>query len=238
MGANNLPAATDGNVIPPTDHNALVEALLENLVPRNASRNVTSEAGSLGTSIYKWLRAYVKEYYVGTPGNNLKIYEGADSELWLERSSADNEIIKLRNGSLEVWLESFKILTLTTSNFSAPDKYISHDVLKTSSKIKVGNVAIKTDGDDYLEIFSETLTGCIAGKKIITDLVYTVENISGTVDLILKVNGTAVVTSGDYGPFNRYIHSYTVPSDGDYTISIELRDFVATRPGGYRIEEV
>lgn len=59
MGTNNIPTATDGTVIPSSDHNSLKEALTTNLVPRNTSGVSTESAGSLGTSVFPWLSLFL-----------------------------------------------------------------------------------------------------------------------------------------------------------------------------------
>lgn len=104
MGDNALTSRVDGNVIPASDHNELVQALLIDLVPRNNSRVAEDIIGSLGRSDLRWLRSYIKEMYIGDSANNLKVYEGAAGELWLERNSNTDEIIKLKNGSIEMWV--------------------------------------------------------------------------------------------------------------------------------------
>lgn len=54
MGTNTIPEATDGTIIPASNHNSLRDALKQDIVPRNASGVATNNAGSLGTSSFKF----------------------------------------------------------------------------------------------------------------------------------------------------------------------------------------
>jgi len=124
MGVNTLPVAVDDNIIPAEHNNALVEALLLDLVPRNASRVAQSDAGQLGSSIYRWLRAYLGEVLVGTTANNLKIYEGAPNQLWLEIPNGD--ILKVIQGSISIWTDG-------TKRFEIDDTGINWGVISNST---------------------------------------------------------------------------------------------------------
>lgn len=100
MGTGTLTSSADGDIIPASDHNQLVNALLEEIVPRDTTKAPVDEGGQLGTSLYRFLYAYVTNYFIGTAANNLKIYEGATGEIWLERANA--EIIKMRDGQIDI----------------------------------------------------------------------------------------------------------------------------------------
>ncbi len=63
MGTANIPAASDGTIIPAADHNALASALKDNLVPRNASGDAEADAGELGTDTYPWKKAAITAGY-------------------------------------------------------------------------------------------------------------------------------------------------------------------------------
>lgn len=73
MGTANIPEAVDGTVHPTTHHNGIRSALMDNLVPRNASANAADEAGNLGTSAYRWLIGYIKSVFIGSVANNISI---------------------------------------------------------------------------------------------------------------------------------------------------------------------
>lgn len=110
MGTGTLTTRSDNDLIPASDHNEILEALSIDLVPRNASNAAQDIIGSLGTSAYRWLYAYVQQYYIGNSANNLRIYEGASGEIWI--NNGQNEIIKLKNGELSFEIdgtERFKV---------------------------------------------------------------------------------------------------------------------------------
>lgn len=100
MGTGTLTSRSDGEKIPASDHNELVEALVGDYVPRNPSRAPQDIIGQLGTSVYRFLRAYIKEYFIGASANNLKIHEGATGEIWIE--NPNNDRIKIKDGSIEL----------------------------------------------------------------------------------------------------------------------------------------
>jgi hypothetical protein len=64
MGTANIPSATDGDVIPATDHNSLRAAFIGDNVPRNASGDATANAGDCGTATYPYKRANITTGYL------------------------------------------------------------------------------------------------------------------------------------------------------------------------------
>lgn len=140
MGTNTLTSRVDGEKIPASDHNELVQALLIDLVPRNNSRAPEDIIGQLGISTLRWLRAYVKEYFVGTSANNLRIYEGAPNELWLERNSNSDEQIRIIENAIEFYTSGVKRFSITDSGIdwtaqpdnSIPTKTIQDKALYSS----------------------------------------------------------------------------------------------------------
>jgi hypothetical protein len=64
MGTNNIDAATDGTVIPPSQHNSIKSALSGDYVPRNASGVPEDEAGDLGTSSFQFKKARIINGYL------------------------------------------------------------------------------------------------------------------------------------------------------------------------------
>ncbi len=77
MGTANIPAATDGTPIPAAHHNSLRDAELVHKVPRNSSGNATDLAGSMGTSIYRWLMGYFQGLTIGVAANLVRIAESS-----------------------------------------------------------------------------------------------------------------------------------------------------------------
>lgn len=63
MGAGTLNPAVDGTPIPANDHNELVIALIQDLLPRHSDYAVTDIKGSLGSAAFRWLRAYIASGY-------------------------------------------------------------------------------------------------------------------------------------------------------------------------------
>jgi hypothetical protein len=61
MGVNSLATKASGNIIIPDDPNQYKQALNGDLVPRNTSGVVSASAGSLGTSSFKWLDAWLSQ---------------------------------------------------------------------------------------------------------------------------------------------------------------------------------
>ncbi len=59
MGTNSLSTQSDGTVINASDINQYKTALNEDLNPRNTSGVVTTNGGSLGSSSYEWLKAFI-----------------------------------------------------------------------------------------------------------------------------------------------------------------------------------
>ena len=103
MGTNNVDEATSGAVIPAAHHNSLREGISTDVVPRNASAVPTDQAGSLGTSLFTWLRVFAQEFKPGNPANNLRIYEGATGEIWIERTDTTDSL-RVKNGVIEMYI--------------------------------------------------------------------------------------------------------------------------------------
>jgi hypothetical protein len=83
MGSNTIPDATTGQIIPASDHNSLKEALGVDHVPRTAAGVATNKAGSLGTSLLKWLNSYVNKIFIGdAPASDLTIEEDSDDMIF------------------------------------------------------------------------------------------------------------------------------------------------------------
>lgn len=86
MGLNTIAAAVAGAVIKAANHNAIRTALTEDFVARTSAGVVSSEAGSLGTSTYRWLNLYATKLFVGS--NNIEI-SVANSELVFKISGTE-----------------------------------------------------------------------------------------------------------------------------------------------------
>jgi len=116
MGSGTLTSRSDNDLIPASDHNELVEALRIDFVPRNNSNAAEDIIGSLGTSAYRWLRGYITELRVGAAANNLRIYEGATGEIYIE--NGNNDRIKITDGAVELWTNGVKRFDVTDSGIN------------------------------------------------------------------------------------------------------------------------
>lgn len=130
MGTGTLPVAVDDNIIPATHHNALVEAMLLDIVPRNASRVATSDAGQIGSSLYRFLRGFFGEVRIGTSAENLKVYSGAANEMWIEIPNGDR--IQLAQGDISIWTDGVKRFSIQDGGI---DWSIINDFTILSSKL-------------------------------------------------------------------------------------------------------
>lgn len=236
MGTNVLPAASSGDVIPATDHNALVTALLEDLVPRNASRVPTDIAGQLGTSIYRWLRAYLKEAIIGTAGNNLKIYEGAAGELWFEN---DDEIIKLTPSGVEILIAGVTKFIVNSAgidwgsqdNFSIPS-------LKLADRLwdQGGPFSGTQSGSTFADLATYNTPALTANRQYEVVVDWSVESAGSPSDIVLTIDGVDVrqwddtkltnagVQAGDNAPESfTWRVSYTPGTDGVKAIKLRAR---------------
>lgn len=106
MGLNTIAAAVAGAVIKAANHNAIRTALTEDFVARTAAGVVSSEAGSLGSSTYRWLNLYATKLFVGS--NNIEI-------------SVDNSELIFKIGSTEY-------ARITTSHLLPPGLILAHSI--------------------------------------------------------------------------------------------------------------
>lgn len=230
MSTNTLSAASDGQVIPAAHHNEIVTALIQDLVPRNTSRIPEDISGQLGTSALRWLRLFSKEFFLGTSSQNLKFYEGAVGEIWIERNSPTKETIKIKDGSIQFLIAGNLIATFDATTLTAPNEYLSYDAIKQKSKINFANVSSGYSAS-YANTYSHTLNGCIAGKRIKIFANLNVLGVGGASGNIrIRVNTVAIRTwTSIVGPFpdetnKLFLAVHTIPSDGNYTVEVQYQD--------------
>lgn len=82
MGTNNLATKNDGDIIKSDDPNQFKTAFDLDLVPRNTSGAPEDIQGGLGTSLFRWLNAFVKKITVGDSNNLVTIEESASALLF------------------------------------------------------------------------------------------------------------------------------------------------------------
>lgn len=63
MGTETAPTATDGTIITASHVNTLADMMQIDFVPRNSSGVPTDVAGALGSTSYKWLKAFIESGY-------------------------------------------------------------------------------------------------------------------------------------------------------------------------------
>lgn len=265
MGSNTLDNAIENKVIPIGHHNGLVQALLENLVPRNASRVAEDLAGQLGESNLRWLRSYIQEMFVGDAASGLKIYEGATGELWIER--AGGNIIKIRNGIFEFWVNGTKRFSFD-STFASVNGNLSvagslsvgaagsiprSAIASKAFSAGAGNGSASIGLNAWHTIFSADLNNMQAGKKV---LIYFKNNFRGqysdistgaTCEARLLVNGSqlkyysSISTDDTYKTIEEF-NTYTIPSTGNFNFSLQVtskkESGSAVSNGIYRVEEM
>lgn len=73
MGVNTIPERTDGTTIFAAWANDIRAALVGDFVPRNTNAIATDQAGSLGSTSYKWLNAFLHNLYVYNSTTRTKI---------------------------------------------------------------------------------------------------------------------------------------------------------------------
>jgi hypothetical protein len=89
MGIGNINSATDGTTIPSAHHNSLKDALCVDVVPRNVSGVVTNEAGSLGSSTFVWLYAFMRRLFIGDPIKNNSVWTEPGGDIVITRNNID-----------------------------------------------------------------------------------------------------------------------------------------------------
>ena len=124
MGTGTLNSRVDNELIPANDHNQLVNALVGDFVGRNNSRAAEDLFGQLGTSVYRWLRAYVETYHIGDAANNLNISEPVAGEIKIARGT--NEYINIKLNSIELVKSGGAWYTLVDQN-GDEHKFMSKD---------------------------------------------------------------------------------------------------------------
>lgn len=241
MGTNTLVQATDGDVIPASDVNQFVTAFIENIVPRNTSRVPSDLAGQVGTSTYRFIRGYIRDVFIGTASANLKIYEGATNEIWLERDNTSSDILKVRNGSIEHWTSGTKRMTINdstivldnvsvtfaASTMTTPSEYISYDSMKND---KLGDFDQgRSDGSlsDDDELASVTINTRNGFKyKVMVYLDFSITGGSATCDIDLNVGGSfeKELQTAQGGGQKTFLYVYTATSDGSKEFQVTIDD--------------
>ena len=252
VGTNTLTARVDNDLIPASDNNQFVDALVGEFVGRNNSRTPEDNFGQLGSSVFRWLRAYVSTYHIGSSANNLLIKEGAAGEIWIENPNGEKVVVA--DGTCSFFTDGVKRFEVTDTGINwniIADSSIPNSKLAYNSNSAVGfhNQLANTGGVDVL-LVSKNIVNIKQGKRIQVN--YTGSNIpvfgsspkikifingglvatgNGTISTI----GSPVATTLPLSIYNVAI-DYPVPSDGTYTVEIKYQ-FCTPTSGNYSIRE-
>lgn len=169
MGTNTLTTVSDGDLILAAHHNELLQALRQDLVPRNNSDVPEDIFGQLGTSALRWLRAYVQEYRIGDAANNLRIYEPSSGIIRLEQSANNyveilgDELRVFANGTQQFRVTSTGIDWATQANDSIPlgkvNGFVFHSRTTTNHSFNdTNNLLLQTTTGPSL-VFVEIVSG-------------------------------------------------------------------------------
>jgi hypothetical protein len=180
MGTNTLTTATDGTIIPASDHNSLVTALKDNFVPRDTTTLAPTDlAGDLGATTTRWDNAYLKKIILGA----------ITSALSIEEDGSNRIIIKV-GGSTALTIDSGGLIPDSIATDMIADSQI------TTSKIADNNVT-----NSKLGLTTATSSGC--GNFSTSSTSYTqITNLSVTIScsnyasvLLMMVPDTAATSN-------------------------------------------
>ena len=86
MGTNTIADVADATIADATDLNQYKTALVQDQYPRNVSGAITDIEGSLGSSSYRWLNAFIKKIYIGESASNNSMEEDASGNPIIKRN--------------------------------------------------------------------------------------------------------------------------------------------------------
>lgn len=109
MGTNTIASNTDGDVADAADVEQYKDALKGDIVPRNNSGIVQDIFGSIGSSVYRFLSAYVSRINLGATASGITIEEDsgdvifklASTEMFRIRASGVNKVESSGTGSIQ-----------------------------------------------------------------------------------------------------------------------------------------
>jgi len=224
LGDNTLTTRSDGNTIPATDHNEVLQALSIDLVPRNNSNAAEDVAGALGTSLYRWLRAYIGEIYIGDAANNLKITEPGAGILRI--SIPNNDYIELTQGAISIYTNGNKKFSVDDNGIS----WTSQDdntipALKLQAKeVDTGTATGSVGGSLVVVTSARCSITCVAGKTYIFGATW--ENLTGASAVVamavVGVSQTLLEFTRSTGPTAAMglTVAYTAAGSGAYDFEI------------------
>jgi len=247
MGDNTLSVAVDDNIIPDTHHNGLVEALLIDLVPRNASRVATSDAGQIGSSLYRWLRGYFGELRVGISTDNLRVHSPNANEIWIENNFGDS--VRLIEDTVEMYIDGVLKLKVDADGLDGSlIKLLSIDYGSIAAKnVEEGGPANGSVGGSLNSLASNEITApLISGKTYIFS--YRAQNLQTSDTLRMNVDPPSTaeveieglqfsVTRGTEGGMFYYETTYTPTESGNFVFKIYGRNWTDVTNGYAVVKE-
>jgi hypothetical protein len=188
MGTGTLTVATDGTIIPATDHNELVDALKDNFVPRDTtSKAAVDLAGDLGATSYRWKDAYVQKIVLGLIASGLTIEEDS-GDIIFKRDSVE----KLRITSTGVDgsdLVAASVGTTQLTNGGVTTAKIA-DANVTQAKLGAANYAVSATSGAYATVITTYVP--------VTNLSVTITTTGRPVMLMLVGDGSGPTASIGY----------------------------------------
>lgn len=231
MGTNNIPTASNGSVIPASDHNSLKEALTLDLVPRNSSGVPTAIAGNCGTGTYPWLAVFF-----GAVASGLSLAESAGKML-LKVSGVTR--VTIGTGGIEsgsygagsIGAGSFAANAVATNDI-ANNAVTYPKLASNNNNIATASGAGTVTTTSYVEKHSLTITGCTGSRPVLVFVTTgtaessgTNSNIIGNTYVELRRNGTALCNvRNDALSMPPIIHLDTSPATGNNTYTLWMKN--------------
>lgn len=149
MGSNNLQTKNPGDVISTMDPNQYKTSLTGDIVPRNISGVPSNNAGSIGSSIYRWANGFFKSLNIGLPASAISIYEAAG----------------------ELIIEVGGIIALKVSEFGWDGAFIEQATItptkrETANKVSTSSLSnTSTTSTSYADMAGATLSITCSGVR-------------------------------------------------------------------------
>lgn len=116
-------------------------------------------------------------------------------------------------------------VTFDSITMGTPIKYIDYDSLKHNDKVITGEFTAAMRGDYGATPFTATINNCVSGKKLFIEIGGSWSNqIGEAMELIVYVNGVDVVSTSAVNYLQGIRHVYTIPSSGNYSVTMDYRD--------------
>ena len=224
MGNDTINQATDGTIIPSSNHNSIRNALSVDLTPRNASGVVTDQAGSIGSSTYTWLGGYIQNMYALT-----KLWIGTISKNnTLETDGSDDIVIKRNN--------------LEVGKFDS-DGLTKGSIQPVGQQISSSSGSFSTASSSFVDVTNLSVTLTTVGRPVFISMIgdgsgsssRITNSATGTAQIEIKIFRdtteiayllSAADTTNSIMP-SEVLHIDT-PTSGTYTYKVQTRVITGT----------